>query len=114
MSSLYNATTGLLIASEIERARNLWQRTVGLIPRDRINANQGLWIDQCSTIHTMGMRCPIDVLFLDRHGYLLKVARSVPPNSGTIGCNAALIVIETGVSADEGHDLLIGDRLVLE
>lgn len=114
MSSLYNATTGMLIADDIDRARNLWQRTVGLIPRDRIAANQGLWIDQCSTIHTMGMRCPIDVLFLDRQGHLLKIARCIPPNSGTIGCNAAQIVVEMGVSAAAGHDLLVGDRLVLE
>jgi uncharacterized membrane protein (UPF0127 family) len=114
MSKLKNATTGSVLATDIERARNVWQRTVGLIPRERLSANQGLWIDQCSTIHTMGMRCAIDVFFLDRQGYLLKVARAVAPNSGTLGFNAAHTVIETGAGADEGHDVLIGDRLILE
>jgi uncharacterized membrane protein (UPF0127 family) len=114
MSRLLNATTGAVLASEVDRARNLWQRTLGLIPRTSITADQGLWIDECTTIHTVGMRCTIDVLFLDKHGHVLKIARSIPPNSGTVGCTAAHAVVETGAAAEIGHDLLIGDRLILD
>lgn len=38
-----------------------------------------LLIPNCRSVHTFGMRFPIDVVFLDERGRTLRVERSVPP-----------------------------------
>ena len=114
MSSLRNLTTGAVLAKDIDLAKTFWQRTVGLISRHRIESDEGIWIDQCSAVHTMGMRAKIDVIFLDRKGYVLKVVRAAKPGATSISCPLASAVVETGASGHLGHDLLVGDRLALE
>ncbi|MBK8730815.1 MAG: DUF192 domain-containing protein [Tetrasphaera sp.] len=34
----------------------------------------GLWITKCPSVHMVGMRYPIDVAVVDRHGRVLRVA----------------------------------------
>jgi uncharacterized membrane protein (UPF0127 family) len=34
---------------------------------------------RCSSVHTVGMRYPIDVVFLDRHGGIARVVESLRP-----------------------------------
>jgi len=38
-----------------------------------LHAGEGLWITPCEAVHTIGMKFPIDVLFLDRKKKVLKV-----------------------------------------
>lgn len=42
-------------------------------------AGPGLLIPRCRSVHTLGMRFPIDVVFLDRQGVCLSVRRRVGP-----------------------------------
>ena len=34
--------------------------------RDGLPAGEGLWIVPCESVHTVGMRFPIDLVYLDR------------------------------------------------
>ena len=113
MSQLRNMTTGEVLASNVRPAKTFWRRTVGLIGRSTVTSDEGLWIDQCSAVHTMGMHVPIDILFIDREGYVLRIARAVRPNTSHVSCPLAHSVVETGVAGDLGHDVLVGDRLAL-
>lgn len=56
-------------------AASLWHRTRGLLGRPRPNPSSGMLIERCSSIHTVGMVYPIDVVFLDP---ALRVLRVVP------------------------------------
>lgn len=56
-----------------------WDRTRGLLGRPRLAASEGLLIMRCSSVHTVGMRYPIDVVFLDRHGGIARVVESLRP-----------------------------------
>ena len=40
---------------------------------------EGLWIVPCAMIHTLFMRFPIDVVFLDRELKALRVVESLKP-----------------------------------
>jgi uncharacterized membrane protein (UPF0127 family) len=42
-------------------------------------ADHALLIPNCRSVHTFGMRFPIDVTFLDERGRALRLARAVPP-----------------------------------
>ncbi len=110
---LCNVTTGTILASNVIEARTFWQRTVGFLGREHIASDDGLWISDCSSIHTIGMRTAIDIFFLDRQGYVLRIAHSVAPNIAHLSCPLATTVVETGTAVHLGHDVLIGDKLAL-
>lgn len=59
-------------------ARGLRARLLGLALLDRDEAGTGLLIPHCSSVHTIGMRFPLLVVFLDRDGAPLAL-RHVPP-----------------------------------
>lgn len=69
---LRNAQTGEILVPRLEIAATLWQQTVGLIGRREFPSDTGLWLRSCNAIHTFGVGFPIDVLFLDREGWILR------------------------------------------
>ncbi len=54
-------------------------RTLGLALLERSRAGEGLLIPRCRSVHTFGMRFPLDVLFIDRDGLTVRIERQVPP-----------------------------------
>ncbi len=113
MAILHNASTGKVLATRVDRATTFLQRMVGLLARSEVRPDEGLWIDRCSAIHTMGMRAVIDVIFLDRMRCIVEVRRGVAPFRPFVLCLRAASVIELGAGALDQHDVLIGDRLEL-
>ena len=111
---LRNATNGKVLATGVDRATNAWTRGVGLLPRGSVTSDEGLWIDGCGAVHTLGMRATLDLYFLDRENRVLKIAPAVPPNRLAVTCRNAVTVVELGAFADSGRDVLVGDRLSLE
>jgi uncharacterized membrane protein (UPF0127 family) len=111
---LRNASNGTLLATSVARARNAWERGIGLLLREKIRPDEGLWIDYCSAIHTMMMRTSIDVFFLDKNGRVLRIVNAVSPNRWALACRDAVSVVELGANEIIARDILVGDRLVLE
>jgi hypothetical protein len=68
-------------------------RRKGLLGRDRLSANEGLWIVPCEAVHTFGMRFSIDLVYLDRRCRVRKVRREVAPWKLS-GCLTAHSVLE--------------------
>jgi uncharacterized membrane protein (UPF0127 family) len=62
---------------EVAVARSFRTRLVGLAYR---RARRALLIPRCRSVHTFGMRFPLDLVWLDRDGRVLAVDRGVPPN----------------------------------
>jgi uncharacterized protein len=60
-------------------ANDFRTRLRGLSWRDRAAAGPGLLIPRCASVHTFGMRFPLDVYFLDGDGRAVSVRRRVPP-----------------------------------
>jgi uncharacterized protein len=111
---LRNASTGTLLARKVRRARTPWHRIIGWLTRSAIGTQEGLLFEQCSAIHTIGMRAAIDVIFLDRNNCIKQVYAHVEPGRGVVGCKSATKVLEMGAGFVDEHDLLIGDCLLLE
>jgi uncharacterized protein len=114
MYGLRNASNGTLLATHVGRARTAWERGIGLLFRDTMRPDEGLWIDSCSAIHTMMMRFGIDVLFLDTDDRVIHIVNGVQPNRFVVACRDAVSVVELGLGGMDARDILIGDRLVLE
>ena len=87
------------------------QRLSGLLKKRK--SNSVLLISPCHSIHTFGMKEPIDVAFFDSAGLVLKVA-SVPPGK-VVKCRGAEGVLERFVPSDgrARHWFEVGDELKL-
>jgi uncharacterized membrane protein (UPF0127 family) len=67
------------VESPIPVAKDFRTRLLGLSWRSRESAGPGLLIPRCSSVHTFGMRFPLDVYFLDSDGRVISARRRVPP-----------------------------------
>jgi uncharacterized protein len=54
-------------------------RRKGLLGRNGLAPGEGLWIVPCESVHTWGMRFPIDVVYLDRKNRVRKLRRDMAP-----------------------------------
>jgi uncharacterized membrane protein (UPF0127 family) len=77
---------------EIRVARSRRARLIGLALRRRPPAH-ALLLPRCRSVHTFGMRFPLDLIWLDRNGRALRVDEGVPPRRAR-RCRAAAAVLE--------------------
>ena len=85
-------------------------RMRGLLARPPLRHGEGMFITPCNMVHTVGMRYPIDVVFLARDGAVLKVASHVEPRRMR-GCLGAHGVLE--LAAGEAARQAIAPGLML-
>lgn len=60
-------------------ATNLWVRLRGLLKSSCCANNEVLLLAPCKSIHSFGMRCELDVAFLDAEAKVLLSERNVRP-----------------------------------
>ncbi len=113
-SPLVRAADGAVVASSCEVARTFRTRLLGLMGRAGLGPGAALWIEPCSSIHMMFVRFPIDAVFIDREGTVVKVAPRVRPWIGLAMAGGAHATIELEAGAAERFKLAPGDRLVLK
>src|SRR4051794_13919025 len=78
---------------EVPVATGFRARTLGLSHLDREDAGPGLLIPKCASVHTFGMRFPIDVRFLDGDGTVVSTRIGVPARR-FVACRGAAAVLE--------------------
>lgn len=76
-----NRTRNTVPASELEVADSAWTRIKGLLGRreEDFRSGKGLWIAPSQGIHTIGMKFPIDVVYLDSEHRVLHVCHKLAP-----------------------------------
>ena len=89
-------------------------RFEGLLGTAAIADGEGLWIVPCRSVHTLGMRFPIDVAFLDPRGVVVGILEGLPPNRfGRVFRDArGALELRSGILAATGT--VSGDRLEFE
>jgi uncharacterized protein len=85
---------------EIHTARGLG-RLVGLIGRRE--RDMALLLPRCRSVHTFGMRFPLDLMWLDGAGAVVRIDRAVPPWR-VRSCRAARSVLEVPARLDRASD----------
>lgn len=110
---LRNAATGTIVAERVTRPESWIRRTLGLLGRRTLGVTEGLWIPRCWGIHTVGMRFPIDVLFLDEELRVSSVHANVQSGRFAVAHIKAHHVIELSAGTCARFDLLAGDRMAL-
>jgi uncharacterized membrane protein (UPF0127 family) len=75
---VHNQSRDTTLADRALIADNSKTRKTGLLKHDRLESGEGLWITPCEGIHTVGMKFPIDVLFLDKKRKVVKIRAAMP------------------------------------
>jgi len=107
-------TREILLGDKVRTASTFLSRFVGMLGTDAIADGEGLWIVPCRSVHTLGMRYPIDVAFLDARGVVVGILEGLPPNRvGRVfrGARGAL-ELRSGILAATGT--VPGNRLEFE
>ena len=99
------------VLASLEVARDRRARRKGLLGRDGIEG--ALLLDPARSIHTIGMRFPLDVAWCDRDLIVRKVA-AVPQHRVTLPVKGASIVIEAEAGSFARWQLRPGDQLEVE
>lgn len=103
---------GAPFLAHAELATAMFDRMRGLIGRDRLEPGHGLILKPCTSIHMIGVRFPIDAIFLARDGQVVRIVRSIAPGVFYVGggrrAHATLEIAAGWLS----HDAMKpGDRL---
>jgi uncharacterized protein len=86
----------------------LRERARGLLGRSELEPNEGLLLERSRSVHTFGMRFPIDAVLLDRDDRVIDVVR-LSPNRVLLPRTHVRSVLE--VAAGEGRRFTPGARV---
>jgi uncharacterized protein len=109
-TSLMNARTREPLAASVEYAVTRRSRRRGLLGRERLDRSAALMLEPCAAVHTAFMRFHIDLVFVDREGYAVKIVEDLPPWRVAISTRAHA-VIEMAAGSLRGLDLSVGDQI---
>ena len=114
MGTILNATRGdAVVVTQAERADYFWRRAIGLLGRHSLPPGVGLWLLPCGSVHTLGMRFALDLIFLDRENRVVRLLRNVLPwRFFVTGGGRAASVIELAAGWLAPDALAVGDQLV--
>ena len=83
-----------IILETLHYANGFIDRLLGLIPYKRLSENEGMFLTECSSIHTFFMNFPIDCFFIDKCFKVVKIKRNIPPMNVAIGSFSTKHIIE--------------------
>jgi uncharacterized membrane protein (UPF0127 family) len=105
----------IVYAQHVIMVKNLFARMKGLLGRTSLGPETAMVIDPCTSIHTLGMRFPIDVVFLDANNTITAIASHVKPGRLCVsGGWKARRVIESEAGLLPLVSLHVGDILSID
>lgn len=111
--ALVNERTHAAVATDVEVAATRAARRRGLLGRDGVGESTALMLTPCVAVHTAFMRFPIDVIFLDRDGFAVKLVAELRPWRIAAAAGAHSVV-EMAAGSLRRQSVAVGDRLYLQ
>lgn len=116
---LIHQPTGQAVAT-VTRAESWWAKGWGVLGRRALGPGEGLWLPHVASVHTVGVRFPLDLLFLGARFETVRLAPETPPGRWLVRAAGACHTVELGagtlraraleVQAGEAWELVPGDR----
>lgn len=99
-----------VVAGRLLVTRGPLERMRGLLWRPPLREGEGMYIDRCNAIHTVGMRYAIDVAFLDASGAVVRVVEALAPMRMAL-CWGARATVELAAGECERLRIRLSRRL---
>lgn len=107
----FNKSTQELLASNLVMADSFYRSLAGLMGKQSLPLGAGLLLVPCQSIHTMCMRFPIDVVFLDKTGKVLHLIENMKPWRVSRHLTKARSVLELPAGTIAATGTKLGDTL---
>jgi len=104
---------GALIADQGRVAATFWSRFRGLLGRNDYSCGEALVIKPCTSVHTVGMKFAIDVLFVSAQNEIVHIIEAMPARRFSPWIKNASYVVElpagriASCQVKTGHTLTI-------
>lgn len=105
---------GRCIARHVRMACSFQSRCMGLLSKRRIPEEDGLLLIPGGSIHTLGMRFTIDVVFLNRQMRVLGLAERLPPWRIRVAPRGTARVLELAAGQICATKLTTGTYLIVD
>lgn len=111
MTARLDALEGRTLAGglRVSEARRRSERLAGLAGLDGIEPSEGLLLPRCRSVHTIGMRFALDLLWLGVSGEVVRVDRDVAPRRMRT-CLRARSVIEVAAGRADAFVAALNDE----
>jgi uncharacterized membrane protein (UPF0127 family) len=112
----FNETRQRYLATELAVAQTHWSRLRGLlgVSEDDFRNGRGLWIQPCRGVHTLAMRFPIDVIYLDREFTVVHLEPNLQPWRFSPVRLQAASVLELPRNTVAQTETAMGDRILIK
>jgi uncharacterized protein len=112
----FNQTRQLYLATKLAVAQTHWSRLRGLLGASESDFRNGcgLWIRPCRGVHTLAMRFPIDVVYLDSAGTVVHLERDLRPWRFAPVRLRAASVLELPRNTVTSTKTVLGDRIEIK
>jgi len=91
----------------------MWARFMGLMGRPALPEGHALYIRPCNSIHMFFMRFPIDAVFVDADGRVMRIYADLKPWRVTRIVRRSKAVVELPAGALAAAGVTLGDALKL-
>ena len=98
----------------VELANTFWTRLAGLLGRRFLPLDRALLLDPCTSIHTLGMRFTIDIVFLDAAGRVIGYSDHVVPNRFRFAPKGTRSVLEIADGNRTNTGICLDDQLIFD
>ena len=106
-----NRTRATYLGIEIKRANSILTRMLGLYAHRQLQFGDGVWLVPCNAIQTIGMRFPIDLVFMDAGGRVVRVCENVQPGRVVWRVPEADSVLEVPAGVVQSSETQVGDTI---
>ena len=87
------------------------ERMKGLLWADTLTEDSALVINPCSSVHTIAMKYPIDLAYLDKYWIIIKTVENLQPWRFSAS-PAASMVIELAAGSINRLKIKTGEKLI--
>jgi len=93
-------------------ADNMFTRLRGLLftPEEELT---GMFLADCNSVHTIGMRYSIDIIFLNRSNTIVKIIKDAQPYRLFFGTNETTHTLELGSGMTDKMEIELGQKIVI-
>ena len=106
-----NKTKETIIVENAIMGDTFWRRLIGLMGKAELEDNSGIILTPCNSVHTMFMRFPIDVIFLNNKLEVLLIKQNLRPWSISPIVAGAKYVLEVNVGKTLESRTEVGDTI---
>ena len=106
-----NKTKNTTVVEKAIMADTFWHRLIGLMGKSELGDNSGIILTPCNSVHTLFMRFPIDVIFLNNKLEILLIKQNLQPWSISPIVARAKYVLEVNAGRALASLTEVGDTI---